>query len=183
MRLVVLQATLAAALLLVLLSLVPGLASRHLGLSVEEVPFLILPGGVGFALGAFLMKRWERRLSRQGWIAGGLAIMGLNIGLLAVSISDDRWMHFLLSQALILGVGLALALVIIPARTVLEERPPAHMRGRVIAAQLALGNAAAIIPLLLGGTLADQLGMQPVLGVLGLLALGAGAAGLHHMRS
>ena len=183
LRLVVLQATLAAALLLVLLSLVPGLASRHLGLSVEEAPFLILPGGVGFALGAFLMKRWEGRLSRQGWISGGLAVLGLNIGLLAVSISDDRWTHLILSQALILGVGLALALVIIPARTVLEERPPADMRGRVIAAQLALGNAAAIIPLLLGGALADQLGIRPVLGVMGLLALGAGAAGLHHMRS
>ena len=80
-------------------------------------------------------------------------------------------------------MGLALALVIIPARTVLQERPPAAMRGRVIAAQLALGNAAAVIPLLIGGTLADSLGIQPVMGLLGLLAVGGGVVGLRCARS
>jgi MFS family permease len=56
----------------------------------------------------------------------------------------------------------------------LQERPPANVRGRVIAAQLALANAAAILPLLLGGSLADRLGIRPVMGALGLLALCAG---------
>jgi hypothetical protein len=78
----------------------------------------------------------------------------------------------------ILGVGIALAMVIIPARVILQERPPAAMRGRVIAAQLALANAAAIIPLLIGGSLADHLGIQPVMGLLGLMAMGAGVIGL-----
>ena len=52
----------------------------------------------------------------------------------------------------------------------------------VIAAQLALGNAAAVVPLLMGGALADSLGIRPVLGLLGLLAVGAGAAGLRYVR-
>ena len=77
---------------------------------------------------------------------------------------------------------MTLALVIVSARVILQERPPAEMRGRVIAAQLALANAVAVLPLLLGGSLADQVGIRPVMGLLGLLALGAGAIGLCHLR-
>jgi len=182
LRLVALQATLAAVLLLVLVSLVPGLASRHLGLSTEDAPLLMLPGGVGFGLGAFLVNRWEGRLSRQGWIASGLTIVGMNIGLLAILTGKGGEHCLLLSLISILGTGLALALVVIPSRTVLEECPPPRMRGRVIAAQLALSNAAAVLPLLMGGALADRLGIQPVMGMLGLLAVGGGAVGLHYLR-
>lgn len=192
LSLVTAQATLAAVLLLVLLSLMPGLVSRHLGLRVEDAPFLMLPGGVGFVLGAILVNRGGGWLSRQGWITLGLTGMGLNIGLLATLCpwttgsraltGGDGGGCLLLFLVPVLGVGLALALVIIPARTVLQERPPVTMRGRVIAAQLALGNAAASIPLLMGGALADQLGIRTVMGLLGLLAVGAGAVGLHHIR-
>ena len=83
---------------------------------------------------------------------------------------------------IILALGFMLALVVVPARTVLQESPPPEIRGRVIAAQLALANAAAVIPLLLGGALADQLGLQPVMGMLGALAVGEGAVGLHQMH-
>jgi hypothetical protein len=79
---------------------------------------------------------------------------------------------------LILGMGVMLALIIISARVVLQEHPPAEMRGRVIAAQLAMANAVAVLPLLLGGSLADQIGIRPVMGVLGLLAIGVGLVGL-----
>jgi DHA3 family macrolide efflux protein-like MFS transporter len=182
LRLVAAQATLAAALVLVLLSLVPGLASRHLGMRVEEAPLLGLPAGLGFLLGALLMSRLEGRQSRLGWIAMGLVGLGFAVGLLA-ALSGDRVPGGLwLILPVILGLGSALALVAVPARTVLQERPPPAMRGRVIAAQLALSHAASILPLLVGGTLADRLGIQPVMGVLGVLAAGAGVIGLHQIR-
>jgi len=53
----------------------------------------------------------------------------------------------------------------------------------VIAAQLALSNAAAVVPLLLGGTLADRWGIRPVMLGLGLVALAAGLAGLFLLRA
>jgi MFS family permease len=179
LRLVAIQATVAATLLLILLSLLPGLLSRHLGLAVENAPLLLLPGGLGFLLGAALLSRWEEALSRPAWIGAGLTGFGLSVGLLAALNWEGRlW----LILPLVLGLGVALALAIISARVVLQERPPAAMRGRVIAAQLALANAAAVIPLLLGGSLADRLGIQPVMGALALLAVCAGIAGLLHAR-
>jgi DHA3 family macrolide efflux protein-like MFS transporter len=178
--LVALEATLAATLLLVILSLVPGLAARTLGLGPEDTPFLLLPGGVGFGLGALLVSRREGLLSRPAWTAAGLLGLGAGTGLLGLASNGPGGLW--LSLPCILLAGLGLALVIIPARTTLQERPPAHLRGRVVAAQLALGNAAALLPVLLGGTLADQVGIGPALGLLGVLAAGAGVAGLYWGR-
>ena len=171
LRLVAIQATVAATLLLVLLSLVPGLVSRHLGIASENMPFVLLPGGLGFVLGAVILSRSEGALSKPAWIATGLTGFGVSVGLLALLSEPGRlW----LILPVILGMGVALALVIISARVVLQERPPAAVRGRVIAAQLALANATALVPLMLGGSLADRLGIRPVMGIVGLVALFAG---------
>ena len=56
--LVTIQATVAAALLLILIALLPGLASRQLGVGAENVPFLLLPGGLGFVLGMVAVNGW-----------------------------------------------------------------------------------------------------------------------------
>lgn len=183
--LVTLQATLAGALLLVLLSLVPGMATRYLGLSPEDTPFLMLPGGLGFGLGAALLSRRPGKLGRTAWIALGLICLGLGVGLLSLLLGGDRVRGTLVWSVplIILAIGVSLALVIIPARAVLQERPPAQVRGRVISAQLALANAVAVVPLLLGGVLADTLGIRPVMAVLGLLALGSGGFGLRRALS
>jgi MFS family permease len=171
LRLVAIQATVAATLLLVLLSLVPGLVSRHLGIASENMPYVLLPGGLGFVLGAVILSRSEATLSKPAWIATGLTGFGVSVALLALVSEQGRlW----LVLPLILGLGVGLALVIITARVVLQERPPAEVRGRVIAAQLALANAAALLPLVLGGSLADRLGIRPVMGIVGLLALCSG---------
>jgi MFS family permease len=184
LALVTLQATLGAALLLVLLSLVPGMAARYLGLSAEDMPFLMLPGGLGFVLGAALMSRWQVRLSRPGWIALGLLVLGFSIGLLALLIGGGAQGGVLMMVlAVILVIGVSLAMVIIPARVVLQERPPAAVRGRVIAAQLAMANAAAVIPLLVGGALADSFGIRPIMALLGLVAVGSGGLGLRYVFS
>jgi MFS family permease len=180
LSLVAVQATVAATLLLVLLSLVPGLAARYLGVGVEAAPLLLLPGGLAFVVGTLFIGRWERRLSRPAWIGLGLTGLGACVGLMAALSSAPGAVWLILP--LILGMGMTLALIIIPARTVLQEHPPAAIRGRVIAAQLALANAAAVVPLLMGGALADHFGIRPVMGVLGLVAVGAGAAGLHILR-
>jgi len=179
--LVTLQATLAATLLLVLMSLLPGLVSRHWDLGVEDAPFVLLPGGLGFVLGAVLIARIQGRLRQPIWIALGLTILGSTLGLLTVlsGQAGSLW----LSLPLIFGIGLSLAMIVIPARVVLQRRPPASMRGRVIAAQLALANAASALPVLLGGSLADQLGIQPVMGLLSLVAIGTGVLGFYYARS
>ncbi len=189
LSLIALQLTLAGMVLMVLLSLVPGLATRSMGVGVEDAPVLLLPGGLGFILGSIVLGRVGDRASRLTWVVMGLTGLGLSLFLVAVLSGGGargavQGIHLAVLAPMLVFIfvlGLALAFVIVPSRTVLQERPPVAMRGRVIAAQLALGNGVAVLPLVLGGTLADHLGIQPVMGLLGVVALGAGAIGLHHI--
>jgi predicted MFS family arabinose efflux permease len=181
LRIVALQATVAAAILLVLVSLLPGLVSRHFELGAEDVPLFVLPAGLGFVIGSILISRTETRIRRRAWIAPGLMGSGLSTGSLALFGSSPE--HLLLAVLILFCLGFCLALVIIPARTVLQEHPPAGLRGRVISAQLAMSNAAAILPLVLGGSLADQFGILPVMGGLGLICVLASLPGLHQALS
>jgi MFS family permease len=110
----------------------------------------------------------------------GLVGIGVSTGLLSLAAGEAAPLWLILP--IIFALGAALALTVISARVVLQERPPADKRARVIAAQLALANAAAVVPLLLGGSVADSIGIRPVMAVLGLLALAAGLAGWRHAR-
>jgi len=69
----------------------------------------------------------------------------------------------LLTMAFAGPLGFTYALVNAPAQTVLHERAPAEMRGRVFAAQVVLANAVGILPLILAGSVADIFGVSPVL--------------------
>ncbi len=212
LRLVVLQATVGATLLLVLLSLLPGLATRHLGIAVADAPFLILPGGLAFVATAILVSRRQAWLSPPAWIAAGLLVLGAGTVLLGFSAAGDTdpalrvaqdpalrvaqdpagstsggiavALPFALLRTLagITAIGLGLGAVVIPARVVLQQRPPPDLRARVIAGQLTLANAAAVIPLLVGGSLADRLGLGEVMMGLGVVALLAGLAGAGYLR-
>lgn len=171
----VVQTTVAAAILLVLVSLLPGVVARQWDLPVENAPFVILPGGAGYVLGMILVSRWERLLNRHAWISTGLFGAGMAVTIVGFLSELEGKPAFVLSLGAILLVGVGLALVIIPGRAVLQEHPPAGIRGRVIAAYFALANATSAVPLILGGALADEFGFTPVIVALGLVAIGVSA--------
>src|SRR5207302_7208910 len=74
--------------------------------------------------------------------------------------------------ALIAGFGFVA--IMVPAQTFLQERAPVELRGRVFAVQLMLSNFASILPLLLLGGLADLIGVDKTLVLIGLLIAIAG---------
>src|SRR5205814_86736 len=65
--------------------------------------------------------------------------------------------------------------IMVPAQTCLQERAPVELRGRVFAVQLMLSNFASIVPLLLLGGLADLIGVDTTLMLIGILIAIAGA--------
>jgi MFS-type transporter involved in bile tolerance (Atg22 family) len=69
----------------------------------------------------------------------------------------------------------ALTIVLTMGRTLLNERVPQEMQGRVFAAQTVLANLVAIAPVVLAGLLADAVGVEPVLVAAGIAALMAAA--------
>jgi DHA3 family macrolide efflux protein-like MFS transporter len=183
LALVVVEATLGASVMLIFLSLMPAIISHFLGMELAQAAFVILPGGLGFFAGSVLVSRYDNRLPRQVWISLGLLGLGASVGLLGLVLGVWEGAALGAILGLMLVGGVSLALVIIPSRAVLQERPPERVRGRVISAQLALANAAAVLPILLGGALAEQLGIPSLVGAVGLVALGTGAMGLFQTRA
>ncbi|MGQ9666117.1 MAG: MFS transporter [Anaerolineae bacterium] len=178
LRVVVAQFALTSALLLMLLSMMPALAALYLGMEVADIAFLMVPGGVGFGVGAYLIARVGNRYGRLRWISGGLMTMGSAIAMTVALAQIQSSLRWPLLMGAIFAMGVALAMAIVSARTVVQERPAPALRGRVIAAQLAAASALSILPILIGGILADRVGVPPVMLLLALLALGSGAAGL-----
>ncbi|MBC7223524.1 MAG: MFS transporter [Anaerolineae bacterium] len=178
-----LQWALASSISLMLSTLAPGLVARGLGMPVENTAYMLVPVGIGVGSGMALVGQRGNRRPNESWIATGLLILGGTLASLSLLYCvDEVWrLPFLLIVAL--GVGFGFALVSIPAATLLQERPPERMRGRVIATRLVLSNAASTLPLPLVGALADQIGIWQTVLLLALLALGAGAGNVHHARA
>lgn len=174
--LAVIQMVLAATAVLAVSTLAPGFANRILGKHVADVAYAALPAGLGFVSGLmFISSRHGLRMSRQAWSALGLTLFGT--GLLGFSLLTMlKGLHvFSLSLAVIVA-GFGFALTMIPARTILQERPAPYMRGRVISTQIVLANAASTLPMPAAGGLADLWGIQQVL--LTIAAIILGTAGL-----
>ena len=77
-------------------------------------------------------------------------------------------------MVLALVAGFGFVSIMVPAQTFLQERAPVDLRGRVFAVQLMLSNFASIVPLLLLGGLADLIGVDRTLVLIGLLIAVAG---------
>jgi len=176
-----LQLTFTSMLTLMLSTLAPGFVDRVLGIEIADAVYMAVPVGVGFGLGIALVGRRGELLSKEKWISLGFIMLGL--GLIALPFLTSVSGPFLFIMAMVVfAIGLGLALITIPAKTILQERPPAGMRGRVISTQLVLGNAASTLPMPLGGGLADLIGIRKTIFILACITLGAAAASIRQIR-
>ncbi len=171
-----LQLALVSTLTMMMAMLAPGFAQRVLGLSAEDAAYVFWPAGAGMFLASIVIGRFGYRMSRPLLASLGMFLMGIALAGLAwagggggpldipllrghpeVVISATASIMFFS-----LLVGGAMALINIPAQTVVQEESEDSVRGRVFAVQFTLSNALAIPPLLFVGNLADVFGIPRV---------------------
>lgn len=138
--------------LMIMVTLLPGFLTRVVGRSAADLTILALPAGVGFGLGTWLVGRYGNRFHAGSLGNGGLTLVGLALTSMTIWQGESAASTLTLAAPFI---GLGLALIIIPARTVLQSHPPAELRGRVWVTQVALNNAAALLPIFISSSLAD----------------------------
>ena len=80
----------------------------------------------------------------------------------------DTTARIMISSVLGAVLAFSFTFVNIVARTIVNERIPREMQGRVLAAQGVLTNLASIPPILLTGLLADLVGVPPVFFIVAL---------------
>ncbi len=140
-----------------------------LRLSVQLLPLILAPAGIGLVLGGVLMPMLTRWLGINRTIAIGS--ISAAIGLLLIPIGRFVLGHLAVSAIGVLVfvaivtffIGAALDMVNIPAQAEMQERAPEEERGRIFSFQSMLYNAGSIPVLLFLGAIADLLGVETVL--------------------
>jgi MFS family permease len=171
-----------SSLVLLFAVLVPRYMQAILKISPDKAVTIFAPVGVGAILGLRALPMIAARFGKNRTVIIGM--VGLSLSVVAIGAVDpiarllkttedfnpfgsDRAgglsILVLLTMAFAGPMGFAYALVNAPAQTVLHERAPAEMRGRVFAAQVVLANAVGILPLIAAGSIADIYGVSPVL--------------------
>ncbi len=171
--LAVVQLSFAGVLLLVIGQLATPIVTKLLLLPANAMAFIFAPAGIGLVIGSILMPRIAQRLGKSRAVLIGClaltcvtALLPLST-LLAKTLQPSSWNTnpvLLVGVALLMFIaGFALDFINIPAQTAIQELTPDWIKGRVLALQLMLYNAAGIPVILFIGAIADNFGLDRVL--------------------
>ena len=145
--------------------LVPQFVHEVLGRAEEDAVFVFWPTGFGALLALIFVPRLGRRVRVITMASIGLAVVTVIVtvfGVLDFLRASGSTQDWLLAATLIMAfpLGLAYAMVNAPAQTLLQERAPPEMRGRLFSTQMMLANAVSMLALLLVGGVSDAAGVR-----------------------
>lgn len=132
---------------------------------------LIVPGSMGALVMTYFLPRLLKRYRKKILIQTGLGIGGGVLLLLSVI----KWFPFgqlLIAILAAIGLGGAIAAITVPAQTLVQEKTPAWIRGRVYSQLSFLMIMATAVPLFIVASLADALGVVTIMATFGILLLG-----------
>ena len=159
--------------------LVPRFVQDVLGRSPEDAVFVFWPTGVGTLLMLILLPRLGRRFQITLLASAGLVLITAVVALLGALdfFSHSANLLFWLTLLLSFPLGLSYAMVNAPAQTLLHERTPPEMRGRMFSAQLMMANALSMVALVIVGGVTDAWGVREALFLLaaGVFAITLGS--------
>jgi MFS family permease len=112
--------------------------------------------GVGMFIGVSLLNGRLKNTKNTTLVYGGLG--GIGIGLLLLAFVPYIWAAILAD----LIIGLAVAGIIVPATTLVQQETPPALMGRVGSTNMSLIFGAQILGLLLSGLVANRIGVQNV---------------------
>jgi len=160
----------------ILLVLTPIYATQTLGASNERFGayygFLQFGIGVGNLVGGLAIGLLGARLAKGRTVIGGYTSAGACIALLALT------GNLAIAFGLMVGLGVANMVFVIPSQTLFQLRTPPELLGRVVGFRFALVFGAMTLAMAVGGILGELYGAAVVIGAFGLLTLVAGLAGL-----
>ncbi|HUF52609.1 MAG TPA: MFS transporter [Dehalococcoidia bacterium] len=179
------QLILSSTLVLLFAILIPRYMRDVLEVPADSAAFVFAPTGIGALIGLRFLS-WFTRFGKNRTVVIGLTGIAVCLVLLAlVQPIENVWsrgpdqldpaeiLRISALQALVMAfaapMGFFYALLNSPAQTVLHERAPPEMRGRIFATQVVSANFISLIPLLLVGAITDVLDISIVLILLAAL--------------
>lgn len=191
------ELTLISAAVIIMGGLIPTYIQDTLRLPVEIGALVLMPAAIGVVVGlrlaGFLAHRVPHALlSTVGFLGFVVLVLVLTFArpaseflagfgafswLLSVSIGSFDGAGVLAAMVAI-PLGFCYALVSVAALTMLNDRVPLHLQGRVLSTQGALAALASSIPVLIAGAMTDIVGVTAVFAALAIFIGIAAAANL-----
>jgi MFS family permease len=163
-RVAIVQLVLLSSVFAALAVLAVRLAELMPAIKASQFGFLLAAGGLGLGLGAVLVGNFGPRVAKRYLSLGGALGMALCLVALAWT-TTQLWA----SLAIITILGLCGAFVGIPMQTLIQEKTPEAMRGKVFGLQNNLVNIALSLPLALASAVEAWLGLSNVFVGMGIL--------------
>ena len=175
-------------LILIIAAIGPGYARQIVNISVESFPILLVtPAALGMVIGAVLVGHFFEKYPRDKTATIGIFLIGIAAILLPFGSKVSSkpfiiWLngflphllvfnilHFMILLAFILGVGGAF--IFVPSNTILQEKTSDEIRGKIYGFSGAITGIFSLLPVIIIGRLADILGVDKVLTLLGSVIL------------
>lgn len=179
---------------LVVVTLVPRFATKTLGINAENAIFVATPAALGIWLALRFVGGLSGRVSPWWSVGGSFAALVAGVLLLSfvgpagdalaeanpLGIFDpgpfgEGTARIIITMVLALALAFAFTFVNVVGRSIVNERIPREMQGRVFAAQAVLTNLASVPPILFTGLMADLIGLAPVFFLVAVICAGAAA--------
>ncbi len=194
--LALIQITFAPTVLLLLAEIAPTFVRTVLHIhNLNTMFFVLAPAGAGMGIGLFILGHWAVTIRKERLVV--VALLALSVAIFGLadvpSLAHEFWLPFTViginppaGLAMILTmvpisllVGICVAFINAPVQTIVQERAPEKMRGRILAMQQTLTAALAIPPLLLLAGIEAAVGVQGALGLVGVLLFAVGLASVY----
>lgn len=186
------QLVMSSTLVLLFAILIPRYMRDVLEVPADNAAFVFAPTGIGALIGLRFLP-WLSRRGKNRVVVWGLLGIAASLVLLALvkpiaevtrgapgSADLERVLRVSLLQALTMVIagpmGFSYALLNAPAQTVLHERAPPEMRGRIFSTQVVSANFISLMPLLVIGVVTDLLHVPAVLLLIAAAVLGLAVA-------
>lgn len=182
------ELTLISTTLIILGGLIPLYITDTLGLPVDLGALILTPAALGVVFGLRIAGFLARRVPHAVLSSVGFATFVVCLALLAfVNQEADflggfgafSWLNSVdigsfdgggvVAMVIVFPLGFSYALVSVAGQTVIDDRVPLHLRGRVGATQGALAAIASSVPVLAAGGLSDVIGVTPVIALVAAL--------------
>lgn len=161
----------------------PGFADKVLQIDVRDVSWVVIaPTVIGIVVGALWVGNDGYRLGPKRLIQTGIMGAGILLILISLTVYFSRVAEWIIPGGIMLPIELVLffllgvsnALLDVPANATLQSVASGPMRGRVYGMLTAAVGGVGILPVVVGGVLADVIGVGKVIFLLGLIIVGYG---------
>jgi MFS family permease len=176
------QLALGGSIVAVVAMIAPGFVVEFFNKPPELAALVFVPAGAGLVLGSAITPNVARKLGYARTIAVGVVMLAVSAALLAgvhavasfvfgTGTFFDQPLYLVVMLLLTFAIGIGLDFVNVPAQTMLQDRSPDWIKGRVLAVQAMVLNAVTIPFVLIMGRVADGFGLSSAILVLaGIIA-------------